>query len=99
MCTPLAPLLQLFDISHINFWVLDVEGAELEVLHATDFERVTFDVIAMETLGQDKEKDRASVSFLVNKGYVVFSTVVYNVWFVSGEMALILDKLRQKSSE
>jgi FkbM family methyltransferase len=92
MCTPLAPLLQLFDISHVNFWVLDVEGAELEVLQATDFERVTFDVIAMENLGLDMEKDRVTVSFLVNKGYVVYAKVSRNVWFVSDEIALTLDK-------
>jgi FkbM family methyltransferase len=92
MCTPLAPLLQLFDISHVNFWVLDVEGAELEVLQATDFDRVTFDVIAMENLGLDMEKDFATVSFLEKKGYVVYATVLRNVWLVSDKMALTLDK-------
>jgi hypothetical protein len=92
MCTPLTPLLQLFGISHVNFWVLDVEGAELEVLQATDFERVTFDVIAMENLGLDTEKDLATVSFLEKKGYVVYATVLRNVWLVSDKMALTLDK-------
>lgn len=95
MCTPLSPLLHLFDISHINFWVLDVEGAELEVLQATDFERVTFDVIAMENLGLNKEKDRATISFLETKGYVVYAIVERNVWLARDEIALTLDKFSQ----
>ena len=32
MCTPLLPVLHMFGVVHIDFWVLDVEGAELEVL-------------------------------------------------------------------
>ena len=94
-CMPLAPLLLLFDISHVNFWVLDVEGAELEVLQATDFERVTFDVIAMETLGMDEERDFAAISFLNSKGYITFSKVGRNTWLVSEKMALIAKQIKK----
>jgi len=87
MCMPLAPLLQLFDISHVNFWVLDVEGAELEVLRATDFERVTFDVIAME-IGSDFEKDAEATFFLKGKDYTVFDSIGPNRWFVHRNMDL-----------
>jgi FkbM family methyltransferase len=82
MCMPLAPLLQLFDLSHVNLWVLDVEGAELEVLRATDFERVVFDVIAME-IGSDFEKDAEATLFLESKGFSVYDSVGSNKWFVN----------------
>jgi hypothetical protein len=31
-CQQLSPLLARVGIRHINYWVLDVEGAELEIL-------------------------------------------------------------------
>jgi hypothetical protein len=49
MCQRLAPLLRRLGISHVNLWVLDVEGAELEILRGMDWHAVTFDVISVET--------------------------------------------------
>ncbi len=51
-CAPLADILAAVgDITHINFFVLDVEGAELEVLQALDLTRVSFDVVVVEAYG------------------------------------------------
>lgn len=68
-CAPLAPYLLLFGIEHVNFWSLDVEGAELEVLRGFDFDRVTVDVIAVEADGGNPEKDAAVVAYLRERGY------------------------------
>jgi hypothetical protein len=35
-CQPLSPLLARLGIKHINYWVLDVEGAELEILEVCE---------------------------------------------------------------
>ena len=35
-CRPVAALLALFGVTHVDLWVLDVEGGELEVLQSFD---------------------------------------------------------------
>ena len=52
--------------THIDYFSLDVEGAELEALLAIDFDRVQIDVFTIET----NEHDKAIKQFLVGeKGY------------------------------
>lgn len=62
-CVPLKLLLNLLRVAHINFFSLDVEGAEFEVLSSIDFDLVTFDVLFVEG-SDDKVK-----SLLESKGY------------------------------
>ena len=47
-CVPLRHLLKTLQVSHIDIWVLDVEGAEMSVLQGTDFDKVHFSTIVME---------------------------------------------------
>ena len=47
-CSLLAPLLAYFNISHVNFWLLDMEGSELRILQTIDFSKLHVDVIAIE---------------------------------------------------
>ena len=87
-CLPLAPLLALFGITYVDFWVLDVEGAELEVLRATDFSKVSFGVIVIETDGHVPEKDRKVVALLEANGYVSYGLVERNTWLVSRDIVM-----------
>ena len=48
ICTPLTTILDYVGISHIHFFVLDVEGAELEILRTIDFRRIRFGVLVVE---------------------------------------------------
>lgn len=59
-----------FGVSHVHFWSLDVEGAELAVLQAFDFDRVAVDVIVVETDGHNKTKDAAVGSILARNGFI-----------------------------
>ena len=55
----------------IDIWVLDVEGAELEVLKGTNFSLVNIKFITMECDGQGtSEKDRAKIEVLAKNSYV-----------------------------
>ena len=47
-CLPLDRILSTLGVRHINFFILDVEGAELEVLHSIDFVNNIFDVMVIE---------------------------------------------------
>lgn len=40
-CIPMQSMFDRLDLSHINFFSLDVEGAELSVLRTIDFERMS----------------------------------------------------------
>ena len=48
-CRPLADMLEANGLRHVHFFSLDVEGAELQVLQTIDFQKVSFDVIMVET--------------------------------------------------
>ncbi len=56
--------------------MLDTEGGELDILKAIDFDKIRFDVIAVETdRGTDSEKDTKNyvdsvIQFLTSKGFI-----------------------------
>lgn len=57
-CLPLAAILASLHVAHINFFVLDVEGAEISVLESVDWERVSFDVLCVEHQYSDERNRR-----------------------------------------
>jgi hypothetical protein len=81
-CRPLGPLLELYGVGHINLWVLDVEGAEEEVLTSVDFLRLRVDVIVAELDGGNAEKDERCHRLLLAAGYVFHKAIVRNRWYV-----------------
>lgn len=89
-CLPLGSLLRWLDVRHIDFFSLDVEGAELEVLRTFDFKHTSVDVIVVEADNSNKEKDQAVRELLTAEGFRVTSRG-RNDWFVSAEFAKQLD--------
>jgi hypothetical protein len=86
-CTPPASIFLAHDIPRINLWVVDVEGAELSVLQTHDFEAVPADVLCVEAMGFEAEKNRGVQVFLESKGYRLHSAypsdgTPRNEWFV-----------------
>jgi hypothetical protein len=53
VCMPMQGILDHLALMHIQFFVLDTEGAELSILKTIDWSRVRFDVMVIEatTLG------------------------------------------------
>jgi len=47
-CRPLSAMLEEYGVTRINFFSLDVEGAELKVLETFDFDKVKIDVLMVE---------------------------------------------------
>lgn len=63
----LADLLAQYDIRHVDFMSLDVEGHELAVLESIDFDHVQFKTLVIE---ENNERAAADVlAFLAGKGY------------------------------
>lgn len=87
-CLPLHSILGHFNITHIDFFSLDVEGAELEVLKTLDLSAVHVSVIVVEQDGSNPEKDSAVRQLLTAQGFVIDKQISSvsgfgrNDWFV-----------------
>jgi len=81
-CLPLKDVLAVHNVTHINFFSLDVEGAELSVLESMDFGRISFDVIVIEADEHSEAKNTGVRNFLAGKGYKLHERVLRNDWFV-----------------
>ena len=77
-CGPLSYYLEQLDITHISYWSLDVEGAELSVLQTVDFNAVQIDVIMAESENRLVEKEHLAQDvrlFLQTKDYILMKSV------------------------
>lgn len=68
-CLPLQSILKHFGITHIDFFSLDVEGAELEVLKTLDLSAVHINVIVVEQDGTNSEKDEGVRKLLLANNF------------------------------
>ncbi|KAL3790419.1 hypothetical protein HJC23_013591 [Cyclotella cryptica] len=80
-CGPLQHYLDALGIRHVDFWSLDVEGSEMNVLKTVDFDRTHIDVIIAESdnrlshLPEIQQKVKDVRIFLQSKGYLMLSSV------------------------
>lgn len=66
-CAPMSTLLHGYE--HVDFFSLDVEGAEFAVVNTIDFSAITIDTFCVELDHHDVEKDQRVVRLLEQKGY------------------------------
>ena len=76
-CLPMSTLLKHSGLHHINFMILDVEGAELVALKSIDFTQVKFDVMVIE-----KNRGLDLIEFFKDSDYLLDLDVGRNLWFV-----------------
>jgi len=88
-CRALSHLLQLFGITHVNLWILDVEGAESSVLEGFDFKAVRVDVVGIELDGTNGVKDEACREVLRRNGFILHRRG--HPYSTGGESALGMD--------
>jgi FkbM family methyltransferase len=80
-CGPLQHYLDALSIHHIDFWSLDVEGQEMNVLKTVDFERTHIEVIIAESENrlsgtpEFEQKVKDVRTFLQSKGYLMLGSV------------------------
>lgn len=82
-CLPLQNVLNKVNATHINFFVLDVEGGELDILYSIQWDTISFDVLCIET---DKANRPEGFSnnirlFLDIKGYKNVHEDRRNSWY------------------
>jgi hypothetical protein len=84
-CDSLANLLgskELVHVRHVDFFSLDVEGGELEVLKTFPFNDVTIGVLLIENDGSNKKKEDAIRDLLKSHGYCFREAKLRSDWFV-----------------
>jgi hypothetical protein len=69
-CIPLAHILNKAHVHHVNYFLLDVEGGELEVLKSIHWHHVIFDVLCVET---DPVSDEVTVKESINHNDVLIT--------------------------
>jgi FkbM family methyltransferase len=72
-CFPLYSILAALGVSHVDYFSLDIEGAEVEVLKTIPFSDLTFDTISVEKrliddLNGTRSKEQEIVDMLSNHG-------------------------------
>jgi FkbM family methyltransferase len=83
-CLPLAHVFQAIKVSHVNYFVLDVEGAELNILQSIDWDLTKFDVIVVETDRNSRRPGFAEdvAAFMLTKGYLRVDNISgRNSWY------------------
>jgi FkbM family methyltransferase len=76
----LTEIIKSTNIKKIDFLSLDVEGHEYEVLQSYDFE-TPINVILIEMLGVQPEKDKLCRDLLINNGYIFDKKIAHNEVF------------------
>lgn len=71
-CKPMSWYLESLGSSHVDFFSLDVEGAELEVLLTMNFKEVSVEVFMIELLERsesDQQRNWKVINLMANLGY------------------------------
>jgi FkbM family methyltransferase len=90
MCSPLQDMLEehAFNVSHVDFWSLDIEGHEMSVLQSIPWNTVSFGAILIEDFWIS---NRVLDNYMTQKGYVKAAQLaIDSVWLplTSGVMGI-----------
>jgi len=75
--TTLDRLLHAFNIRHVDFMSLDIEGAEMDVITASGLTNAEIDTLSVEVSNSDSTLQ----SVIMNEGYAVYKTIGEDVFF------------------
>ena len=84
-CLPLSSIMRVLDIHHIDFFSVDVEGGELEVLKTFDFDSVRVSCLIVEADGSNSAKEAEIQDLLKLNGFKHEGRTLNSDWFVRGK--------------
>ena len=74
-CFPFYSMMLALNRTHIDYFSLDVEGRELEVLRTIPFDKLNISIFTIEFL-HGKEGKNAYLEFMKTVGYRLHSTII-----------------------
>lgn len=83
----LSEIVKSTNLTHINLLSLDVEGHEYEVLKSWDFS-IPIDIILIETLGVQPEKDELCRKILIQNNYKFITKYKHNEIFAIEKVSI-----------
>ncbi|GMH38282.1 hypothetical protein BSKO_06166 [Bryopsis sp. KO-2023] len=86
-CGPLNKKLEKLGVKHIDFWTLDVEGAEWSVLNTFDWEAVSIHVLVIENDKDEAVEKPRRHKLLKSKDFELRGTLVNNELWVNPKNA------------
>jgi hypothetical protein len=81
-CYPLETYMRFLNRTRIDYFSLDVEGVEFDVLKTIDFDYLDVRVLSVEFI-HDKEGKGAIEEFMRGKGYIVLTEVTHPNWLAN----------------
>ncbi len=73
-CFPLESILLALNQTHVDYFSLDVEGLELDILKTIPFDRIQIDTLSVEYLHGEGGKE-AYKEFMERQGYVTHQEI------------------------
>jgi len=82
-CVKMTSLMRQQRFTFFDFFSLDVEGGELEVLQSIDFKEFLFGIIVVETDHHSPRRNAVVKAFLHSQGYIMWEKMKTNSWFMN----------------
>jgi FkbM family methyltransferase len=79
----LSSIFQEKDIKFIDFFSLDVEGGELDVLNAIDWDNISIYLICIEIDGHNEEKNKKCQQILIDNGFIFKVKMTINEFWIN----------------
>jgi hypothetical protein len=88
MCYRLNTLLVTYNLTHVDYMSVDVQGGELAALKTIDFDKLEIDVIGAEQMAVNNHADskiETVESFLISKGYTKAGRIEEDDFYVRND--------------
>ena len=85
LCIPMSKILRQAFVTHVDFFILDVEGAEYDILQSIDWDNFSASVLCIETEVAYRPPGYAETirDYLAPRGYIVAAPRKgRNTWFM-----------------
>lgn len=83
-------IINQYQLGHVNFISLDVEGWDLPILKSIDFSRIRPEMICVETIAfslqNTVEKNKDIIEFMLTRGYRVYADTNLNTLFCRNDL-------------
>ncbi|XP_059469038.1 protein Star-like [Neocloeon triangulifer] len=82
LCIPFHTFMNVLGITKVDFFNLDVEGNELDILRTIDFDRVSVDLMVIEHYNSPVAVHTEIIAHMERNGFKMHHKDTYDFWFI-----------------